>query len=1171
MNKKYLHRFLSLVVSLIMLSSVCSVSAFYEPGDISFSLGTIELSAGTTNYEFYLPFDTGSMTYTVQSGEAVSLSTGQQTVTLDDSGTLTFSQVERKGARIWEFYSETAVTLSDVVVNQYNYSALTNNLGTQAASCALSENEMAISTALLVDRNASCIIVSGARRYIDYENPDETPAIIDGSMYLPGRTLALALGCYYESIPGKNYVLIRESEQGREFYFTAGYCYEQTELGEKIAIPFHPVYKDGEVFLPVRCFAELLGKTVEYRDGIAIIDDYYSVQKMLTEGVLSYIKGLFEEFAPTKETGRTYHVAQTSLASDNNSGTQASPFRTIARAADVAEAGDTVIIHKGIYRDDVLKPQHNGTATNPIVFRAAEGEEVILSATKEVTGFTSYNGDLLQAPVPADLGEGRNQVFYNNECIIEARYPNGPGIEMSENGEKLSDLFPVWADMQVQDRTAEEREAGIATVLSDTLFQETEPDYWKGAAYLSVHGYSYALMSAKVTASEKGKLTLANTDDLYWRYNPSLNPTWNFGYISGHINAIDQPGEWVVKDGMLIIKPPAGETANSLKVEMKTSQVTIDLSDREFVQVIGIKTFGGGAKLNDSEMCVISDVDMKYVSHYTYSVDQREGYIEDYSDAARKSKNGAPQRGEMGVYISGKDNAFINSRIDHSAAAGLYLAGLYAYVDNNIISNCGYMGSYVCGITAYPEPWTEFTAPRGGFAIYNNTVYNAGRHPFKIQSNEGIWTSSKAPFLPFEVAYNDFHDGNLFTLDTGMAYAYCLSCSTSKARSRIHSNYMYSTTPESNPYSFGLYFDGGSMGIDGYNNVIFTTEPNARFTHSYVYASSANSSCTYTNNATIKQPVTGGAKALEVQHFPKGKPFYAGQLQNREPFLKNYERLDETYKWYDVKNATLSGNYVLHNDGGVSLPDTESVICFENVDFSGGINQLDLYFGGDRYLGGTVMRVVVAESLDAADKYEFVLRTYADELYETDMQSVYVGEIEGTKNVYITTRKAASNIRIYGMSPSGDGKAPHAPYDSANISAADYDYIQQIDNSSAGYTRVTQTNGGLKYVMNTRQGTTLVYKNVTLKEAANYLKIAVSQQDSGTAKRYVSFYADSLDSEDLIISYQNADTLWIDATDKYAQLPKTLPAGTYDIYVKFTGGNSSNFFSFGFLPEVPAE
>ena len=46
---------------------------------------------------------------------------------------------------------------------------------------------------------------------------------------------------------------------------------------------------------------------------------------------------------------REYHVAVT--GNDNNGGTVSSPYRTISRAAQIAQPGDEIVVHSGIYRE----------------------------------------------------------------------------------------------------------------------------------------------------------------------------------------------------------------------------------------------------------------------------------------------------------------------------------------------------------------------------------------------------------------------------------------------------------------------------------------------------------------------------------------------------------------------------------------------------------------------------------------------------------------------------------------------------------------------------------------------------------------------------------------------------------------------------------------------------
>jgi hypothetical protein len=58
---------------------------------------------------------------------------------------------------------------------------------------------------------------------------------------------------------------------------------------------------------------------------------------------------------------------------DSNAGTEASPWRTLTKAANTARAGDTVYIRAGTYTE-TLRPANSGTAGNLITFKAYPGE-----------------------------------------------------------------------------------------------------------------------------------------------------------------------------------------------------------------------------------------------------------------------------------------------------------------------------------------------------------------------------------------------------------------------------------------------------------------------------------------------------------------------------------------------------------------------------------------------------------------------------------------------------------------------------------------------------------------------------------------------------------------------------------------------------------------------------
>ena len=85
-----------------------------------------------------------------------------------------------------------------------------------------------------------------------------------------------------------------------------------------------------------------------------------------------------------------YHVNKN--GSDFNPGTEEQPFLTISKAAKVAFPGDTITVHEGIYREWV-SPKSGGTSAQPIVYQAAEGENVVITGAEMITEWEK-DGDI---------------------------------------------------------------------------------------------------------------------------------------------------------------------------------------------------------------------------------------------------------------------------------------------------------------------------------------------------------------------------------------------------------------------------------------------------------------------------------------------------------------------------------------------------------------------------------------------------------------------------------------------------------------------------------------------------------------------------------------------------------------------------------------------------------
>ena len=95
------------------------------------------------------------------------------------------------------------------------------------------------------------------------------------------------------------------------------------------------------------------------------------------------------------------HVSVT--GSDRHPGTRSAPLRTIQRAADLAQPGDTITVHAGLYRERVNPPRGGASDDRRIVYRAAPGERVEIRGSEVVKGWQRFRGDVWKVTVPNSL------------------------------------------------------------------------------------------------------------------------------------------------------------------------------------------------------------------------------------------------------------------------------------------------------------------------------------------------------------------------------------------------------------------------------------------------------------------------------------------------------------------------------------------------------------------------------------------------------------------------------------------------------------------------------------------------------------------------------------------------------------------------------------------------
>jgi len=204
--------------------------------------------------------------------------------------------------------------------------------------------------------------------------------------------------------------------------------------------------------------------------------------------------------AVTSVSAREYHVAVS--GSDAHPGTQDKPLRTIQRAADLAQPGDTITVHEGVYRERVNPPRGGASDKKRIVYRAAPGENVEIKGSEVIKGWSHVRGDVWKVTLPnsffgkfnpySDLIHGdwfnpkgrqhhTGAVYLNGEWLSEAATLEGltNGLWFATVDEKNT---TIWAHFQGADPNKELVEINVR----QTVFYPDQP----GRNYITVRGFT---------------------------------------------------------------------------------------------------------------------------------------------------------------------------------------------------------------------------------------------------------------------------------------------------------------------------------------------------------------------------------------------------------------------------------------------------------------------------------------------------------------------------------------------------------------------------------------------------------------------------------------------------------------------------------------------------------
>ena len=393
---------------------------------------------------------------------------------------------------------------------------------------------------------------------------------------------------------------------------------------------------------------------------------------------------------------RTLFVAP--FGNDANAGSLASPFRTIQRAATLAQSGDRVMIEGGTYRETV-RPAHSG-----VTFQSYNGQQVTVSGADPISGWSNYRGSIYDARQSWDLGAGNNQVFLDGQMINEARWPN--------------------TSMDVSHQSDAHVSSWSGNTLRDPALNQPA-GFWKGAMIHITPGQQWVGYTGAVLNSGPGWIQVSLPAFGKWE-QPT---TGNSYYLMGKFNALDGAGEWYrdPTSGQLYVWTPRGDSPAKHLVEAKRRKFAFDLSGRSNITLEGINIFAATIKTDwGSTSTVLDHLTAKYISQFSLM------------------SNGWSVPSDSGIELNGANSLLENSLIDCSAGDGVYVGQSGTRVTNTTIQNVDYTAAdgaaiRVQGNNAMIDHNTIAFAGRSGInhhsahiKILNNVI-----HDIMLQTTDG--------------------------------------------------------------------------------------------------------------------------------------------------------------------------------------------------------------------------------------------------------------------------------------------------------------------------------------------------------------------------------------------------------------------------------------------------
>lgn len=481
---------------------------------------------------------------------------------------------------------------------------------------------------------------------------------------------------------------------------------------------------------------------------------------------------------------RTIHVAADGDDDSADPTNIATPLRTIGKAAGMVNAGETVEIRGGVYRESV-RIERVATADHPIVFKPHGDEQVIVKGVDEVTGqWEKVAGDKpIYAITLKDRFESKqtqsDQVFVDGKMLDLARHPN-----FSEHGDRMQPGNWFTVDNFVgSHKISGETEWGKiekgpserVTIIAEAV-GEREDGYWNDAQVWikpEEHGVSWGFGRACPVIEHKGKrltFDMAGEVNAFSAFGPGIR---FFFYDKKEL--LDAPGEWWLdrQANRLYVWLPGDADPNEHTIEVKRRDWAFDLTDSAHVTLKDIHVFGatittdneysdgrgGGGWISNNRDSQNPDVARGNARAHHITLDGiRAQYVSHFMGTWGFMHG--QWTNASGIQLVGEDHVMKNCLVAHSAGNGVSVFGYRHKLINNVIHDVAYSGAHASGI--FFTHGTQTPILPTDYQVAHNTLYRAG---WGLIDCSNLYSSD--PANPSRIHHNFVEAPGLISKDVG--------------------------------------------------------------------------------------------------------------------------------------------------------------------------------------------------------------------------------------------------------------------------------------------------------------------------------------------------------------------------------------------------------------------